>query len=413
MNLVRNRLLSTSPHRLARIALCAALGMAVTACQSAGRYGQSEPEGPKADPALIARTMAEAAERSGDKATAAQYYSQAIADGKCDPHCYVSRGELLLELGAPEAAAEGYRQALQAGVDLAAIHRGYGRALNWLGQPAEALAQYDKALAQSPEDVKAMNGRGVALDGLDRHEEAQAQYKAALAAAPGNLAVENNLALSYALSGRVDKGISILERIQATGTASKQHRQNLALLYGLTGQTEKAAALARQDLSPSDVEKNLSIYATMHHLYDDKEQPAASAEASKAPKAVSETSAAPEAAASGSAGSAAPAPAAGRVDANAQPWVVDLGVFSTAQEAADAWQRLKRLDEAQLGELVHYVEPDGEGRRLIAGPVWGEATARQICSTIGGSAPCAARPAAAGPADEGQEPTAGAARPAG
>jgi Flp pilus assembly protein TadD len=357
-------------RRLVRGAVLVCIGVSLAACQSGSRYGPEQTEAPRPEPALVAMTLAEAADRAGDGRAAVQFYSQAISEGTPGSKAHVRRGELLLDLGAPNEAAASFRQSLQAGVDDPAIHRGYARALAWLGQPEEALKQLDLALAASPLDVKAMNARGVALDAMNLHGQAQNQYQQALAVAPGDLSLQNNLALSYALAGDVGKAIDILERIYASGASRMQHRQNLALLYGLTGRADKAAALAGEDLSAEDAKKNLGVYATMNHLYEgrDASSPVPDGEAKASGKAAG------------------------------KPWVVDLGSYASAADATDAWRRLRQQEAKELGELVHYLEQNGDKRRLIVGPVWDEQAARAICAALEAHAEtCAVRPASLEP----------------
>jgi hypothetical protein len=61
--------------------------------------------------------------------------------------------------------------------------------------------------------------------------------------------------------------------------------------------------------------------------------------------------------------------------------VVDLGVFDTDTAARDAWQKLK-LQQPAFGQVVHYLEPEGTGRRLLAGPFWSDESARGACAAV-------------------------------
>jgi Flp pilus assembly protein TadD len=390
---------------------------------------------------LVTATLASAAERSGDLVSAQKFYGQLIAEGLGSAQIYERRGEILLTMGLPREASTVFAAALEAGFDTVTIRRGYGRALAWLSEPETALVQYEAVLTRNPLDAKAMNGRGVALDMLGRQDAAQAQYRLALAQAPGDLAVQNNLAMSYALSGKAVEAVAILERINASGASTVQHRQNLALLYGLLGHTEKAQALASRDLPPEDVARNMATYATMQVLYDGQPSAAVPASipataapptpeprqaASSAPPPVPAVAAtavpapAPQpqqtaaAAEPSTAAAAAPVPAAsappptpaalpgpsketppapapqtpappeaklpGQVR---QPWVVDLGVFDTDTAARDAWQKLK-LQLPEFAQIVHYLEPEGTGRRLLAGPFWSDESARGACAPVRG-----------------------------
>ncbi len=420
-----------------------ACALALAGCQSGARPEARKQAVRQPDKGLVTTTLASAAERSGDLVSAQKYYGQLIADGLASENTYERRGEILLELGLPQEADAVFAAALKAGFDSVPIRRGYGRALAWLSQPAAALVQYDAVLARNPVDVKAMNGRGVALDMLGRQDAAQAQYRLAMAQAPGDLAVQNNLAMSYALSGRIGEAVAILERINASGASTVQHRQNLALLYGVLGKTDKAQALASQDLPPEDVARNMAAYATMQVLYDG--QPAAAVPASM-PAAASPPAAkpqqaeappvakiAPEAAVPSAvppqpqtAATVTPPPAAAPVPTVApvpavtapsppvkpsetpsqtsvqeiptaaqpvtappppaqvrQPWVVDLGVFETDVAAREVWTKIKQ-QQSQFSQAVHYLEPEGTARRLLAGPFWGDEAARSACAAVRG-----------------------------
>jgi Flp pilus assembly protein TadD len=389
-------------------ALACTLALGVAACQSGGASKATVSPTRAPDRALVTATLASAAERSGDLAAAQQYYAKIIEDGDGTAQIYERRGEILLTLGAPGEAAQVFAGALSAGFDTLGIRRGYGRALWALSRPDAALEQYDAALAKNPSDSRAMNGRGVVLDTLGRHEEAQAQYRGAMTMAPSDLAIQNNLAMSYALSGRAAEAIDILERIQASGRSNVQQRQNLALLYGLLGKMDKAQAVASQDLPAEDVARNMAAYASLQLLYDGSRSlpsestvpppvPAAPPAEAPSPPPVqagapraSGASAAPVPAAaatspaaardSAEAGTAASAPSASRPVPVQQPWVVDLGVFDADAGARDAWQKLKASGQPAFVQVVHYMEPEGNGRRLLAGPFWSEEAARTACA---------------------------------
>jgi Flp pilus assembly protein TadD len=379
--------------------------LALTACQSQPGPAVDTANLRQPDDQLIANTMAGAAERSGDLASAQQYYGRIIAEGKGKLNTYERRGDILLSLGVPQEAAAVYAQALQAGFDSLEIRRGYGRALAWLGQGEAALVQYDAALAKGPGDVRSMNGRGVALDMLMRHDQAQSQYRSAMAAAPGDLAVQNNLAMSLALSGKVDEAVVILERINASGASSVQHRQNLALLYGLLGRADKAADLARRDLPPDMAAQNLSAYATLQHLYEGSRAP----EVTAVPAAPVTAAPLPPAAVTSAQAAVAPPPTPAPVR---QPWVLDLGLFESDAGARDAWARLKQPGHDQFAQVVHYLEAEGAGRRLLAGPFWGEEAARSACNVVRTEGmTCDARQASAVRAAAGSAPAASADRP--
>lgn len=346
-----------------RLVLCAAI-VALSACQNTQDVAQME-AGPRPDPGVVAMAVAEAADRAGDTASALDLYGQAISEGKAGPRAYLRRGEIFLAMGRAQDAAAVFQQAMRAGIDTPDIRRGHARALLGLGQAEAALREYDLLLAGTPADARAMNGRGVALDILERHADAQAQYRMAAAAAPGDLSVQNNLALSYALTGRTAEAIDILERIDAAGASTMQHRQNLALLYGLTGQAARAEALAVRDLGAAAARNNLDLYARMRHLLPGAEADAPLDAAAERPNA-----------------------------APAQAWIIDLGGFPSPEAASERWSRVRQAFPEVFAGLAFSLERQADENRLIAGPVWASARAREICDRVrSDGSVCEARPA--------------------
>jgi hypothetical protein len=71
------------------------------------------------------------------------------------------------------------------------------------------------------------------------------------------------MALSAALAGDMEKGTRLLEKAAVLPGATAQVRQNLALLYGVGGKLVAAERLARLDLPPDLVARNLAYYREM------------------------------------------------------------------------------------------------------------------------------------------------------
>ena len=114
--------------------------------------------------------------------------------------------------------------------------------------------------ADDRHDMKAQNGIGIALDYLGQHEDAEIHYRLALRGQPDDLVTLNNLAHSYVLAGKYDEAIALLEPHASDKHATPELRQNLAEAYGLNGMYVDAERLARADLKPQDVKRNLAYY---------------------------------------------------------------------------------------------------------------------------------------------------------
>ena len=60
--------------------------------------------------------------------------------------------------------------------------------------------------------------------------------------------------------------------------------------------------------------------------------------------------------------------------------MVDLGLFASDAGVRETWQKVSQ-DQARFDQAVHSLEPDSGGRRLLAGPFWGEEAARDACAS--------------------------------
>lgn len=198
----------------------------------------------------------------GDCANAALFYRRAYGADPANTVALARLAECLTAVGDNAGAAEAYGRALMIDPDNPGLLRGLGNARILLAQPRLAAPQFEAALRVDPRDVRAYNGLGVALDMTGDHRKAQDAYRAGLAVDPGNRPLLNNLGLSLALAGNESEAMAMLEKLNAAPAATAVNRQNLALVYGLTGRYEAAERLARVDLAPAEVQRNLSFYVS-------------------------------------------------------------------------------------------------------------------------------------------------------
>jgi len=240
--------------RSARFLVLFALLPVLAAC------GSFEPvddiDSPGAGMARLGRHLQEKGEVGG----AIDFYRRALKNDPANLMAIKGLASVLETWGDKAAAADVYRAGVAARPKDGELHRDYGKLLIGLDEPAEAKRQFEAALDIDSDDTKARNGLGIALDYLGEHLKAQKQYQKALREEPGNLSTLNNLAYSYILAHRFERAIKVLEPHYNKPAATAALRQNLALAYGLSGMDVDAERIARMDLSPEKVAKNMNYY---------------------------------------------------------------------------------------------------------------------------------------------------------
>jgi Flp pilus assembly protein TadD len=217
----------------------------------------SEPEG------INEQGMARVAQRlqeRGDDEGAAGFYLRALKQKPDDLMSLRNLGKIFEAHGDSASAEAYYAKALKQAPDDRELQQAEGRTLIRLGRMAEARDVYWSILQSDTTDVKALNGLGITLDYLGQHEEAQKSYHSALDREPNNLVALNNLAHSYVLVGRYQDAITLLEPHAKDRSATPALRQNLAEAYGLAGMYADSERMARVDLKPDEVKRNLAYY---------------------------------------------------------------------------------------------------------------------------------------------------------
>jgi Flp pilus assembly protein TadD len=193
------------------------------------------------------------------------YRKAAAADTSAVPPL-VAAGNALLATGEFNEAILSYNSALARGPHDREALRGLARAYLMSDKPALAGEPLAIAFQDSPDDAKLLQLIGVADDFVDRHEEAQTRYRRGLELTPGDPALSLDLALSLALSGNYPEAVAVLRPIATAATSSPRERQTLALIYGLQGNRGEAEHMARIDLDPVSVQRNLTYYESLRQL---------------------------------------------------------------------------------------------------------------------------------------------------
>ena len=207
-----------------------------------------------------------AAHAGGDLAGAVGLYRRAATVDPRTSAPLVAAGNTLLEMSETNEAIIAYNAALVRNAQDPEALRGLARAYLLSGRPELAGQPLSLAYKATPDDPKLLQLIGVADDFAGQHEEAQARYRRGLELLPGEPGLSLNLALSLALTGNYAEAVSILGPIATAQTSSARERQTLALIYGLMGDNKAAERLARVDLEPQSVQRNLAYYESLRRL---------------------------------------------------------------------------------------------------------------------------------------------------
>jgi len=207
--------------------------------------------------------IAAAAHAGGDLANALSIYRRAAALNPAAPAPFVAVGNTLLEMGQINEAIVAYNSALGRGDHDPEALRGLARAYLLTGKPQLAGQPLAVAYQGTPNDPKLLELIGVADDFAGQHEEAQARYRRGLELLPHDRGLSLDLALSLALTANYREAVALLRPLATSVTSTPRERQTLALIYGLQGNRRAAEQMARLDLGPQAVQRNLAYYDTL------------------------------------------------------------------------------------------------------------------------------------------------------
>jgi Flp pilus assembly protein TadD len=207
--------------------------------------------------------VAERFKESGDYASAAAFYKQAVEK---DPE----RVELLLFLAEAEWHTTEYAQAMIHISTYLQKHPTSEEALKLkakilLAQGAtdEALGLFQKLSTEHPKEASYLNYVGVCYDAKSEHKKAQGYYEKALAISGDNVGILSNLGLSLVLEGQYKRAKEVLEKALTLPGVTVRERHNLALAYGMSGDLERAEHIFRIDLDEATTRRNIDRLSSM------------------------------------------------------------------------------------------------------------------------------------------------------
>lgn len=229
-------------------------GILSTVLSSCSQYDRSEDN--KSPEALF--RVAESLRASGDYSSAARLYDQAVT---ANPKYSDAR----LGLGKTLRTTKDYDEAITVFKDELIRNPKSSEGLKELGKTyinanmgEDGVQTYGQLLEINAQDPWALNGLAICHDLCGRHTQAHEYYEKALHELPNNVNIQSNYGLSLALGGKFNESIEFLEKINSTVTPTPNLRHNLAVVYALSGKHDKSRDLFSKDLSPVDVEQNLS-----------------------------------------------------------------------------------------------------------------------------------------------------------
>ena len=197
--------------------------------------------------------VAEAAEQSGDRATALAMYSAAATDPHPDGQTHLRSAEGMARNGGMAEAESLLHNELRSNPDDPELLRVLGAIQVMSGNSVAAVSTLTRALEGRPADIRIMTNKAVALDVLHRHGEAQQLYRKALSVAPGDIAISNDLALSLMLSGQREEARALLAPFRNVNDLPDRVNTNLGIIEAANGHDAEAHVLLGSRITTADL----------------------------------------------------------------------------------------------------------------------------------------------------------------
>lgn len=208
-------------------------------------------------------TVAAQEREAGNLAASAELYARAATHAPRDTAPLIRLADVYWQMKDPAKSAEALEKARAIDENDVTVLRNLGRAYLGMNELEKAKDAYTAAMAIDPNDSRIVNGLGIAYDLAGDHETAQSHFHSALNMAPNDLDILNNLAFSLIATRNYNDAIKLIEPVYAAGQSTPRLRQNLALAYGLTDREAESRAVAAEDLSPTEIQRNIEVYRTL------------------------------------------------------------------------------------------------------------------------------------------------------
>jgi Flp pilus assembly protein TadD len=197
--------------------------------------------------------VAEAAEQSGDRDTAASMYVAAADSAPDDSDVQVRAATGMARSGKWNPARDLLVARLKAHPKDPDLLRALGSIYVMVGQSGFAITRFNEVLALAPNDVNAMVGKAVALDLQSRHADAQGLYRKALGLLPGDAVISNDLAISLMMSGHLREAQSVLAPFGDAEDVPERLKTNLGIIYAANGEAERSREMLEGRIAEGDL----------------------------------------------------------------------------------------------------------------------------------------------------------------
>jgi adenylate cyclase len=189
-----------------------------------------------------------------DPAHAEALRAEALAESeealRLDPklsEAFVSRANLLSQVGRAEEADRDFRRALDLNPGLSDAHYFFARHLVSAGRPAEAAEQFEEAARVNPDDYASLCLVVTVYRGLAGEERAREASRRALAAVERRLRVDPGDVRALYLGagvrvqlGERDRGVAMAERVVELQPDDFTVLYNAACVFAVAGESQKA-----------------------------------------------------------------------------------------------------------------------------------------------------------------------------
>jgi protein O-GlcNAc transferase len=215
-------------------------------------------------PAAAMQEKAVAAQRAGNLAAAAEWFSGVAEKMPQDATARMNMGAALLEAGQVQRAIESLQEAIKLSPNYGDAHYNLGKALKTHGDLEEAVKAYQEAIRVGPVRALMHNGLGDAYVALGKQAEAEECFRQAVACDPGYAPGHNNL--GTVLLGRGDMAGAIAAYRKALAIAPHFAGAMSNLAYALSQSGGEAVAAYREAvrLAPQEASLHSNLLYAMH-----------------------------------------------------------------------------------------------------------------------------------------------------
>lgn len=217
------------------------------------------------------RTMADAAQKDGDHATALDALARIAVLRPSDPNAHGTLAMALAAAGNHASAIDAFHNALTLAPNNAPGYFALGHSLKFEGRFDEAIDAYRRAADLAPDVLPALEGLGVALAEAGRTEQAIDAFRRALALDESAISVHFNLGIALVNLERFDEATAEFKRCLALDPLHPDATFNLGMVALSQDRAEEALAEFRRATAIQcelrrrfDTTKTITVFRLWH-----------------------------------------------------------------------------------------------------------------------------------------------------